>query len=151
MQLAVEAANDGDRRAAMAAFERSLDLARRERPDRRAYTRWHQGDTCFKRPRWCPSGEAERATEEAYDIFAIEYGPEHPVVIPVLLRLSEIHAQVGDDEGAEEFLGLADRITARTFPESHFMRSRIGAHRPASDLHPQELLKILAELDLLDG
>jgi hypothetical protein len=151
MQVAVEAAHQGDRAEARAAFERARELAFRERPDRIAYTRWHYGDMCFKRPDWCAPGEAERATEQAYEIFAVEYGPEHPVVIPVLLRLSEIRAAQGDAEAAGVLLDRADQITARTFPESHFMRSQIGAHRPASDLHPQELLRILAELDLLDG
>ena len=151
MQLAVGAATQGDRVDAVAAFERARELAWHERPDRVAYTRWHQGDMCFKRPSWCPPGEAERATDEAYEIFAVEYGPDHPVVIPVLLRLSEIQSERGDGEGAQRLLERADRITEQTFPESHFMRSRIGAHRPAADLHPQELLRILAELDLLDG
>ena len=52
---------------------------------------------------------------------------------------------------AADLLERADRITVRAFPESHFMRTRLGTRRPAADLDPQELLRILAELDTLDG
>jgi hypothetical protein len=84
-------------------------------------------------------------------VFAALYGPEHPVVIPILLRLAEIETRDGDPKGAAALVARADRITARTFPDSHFMRARSGDHRPAADLDPREVLQILADVDILGG
>ena len=153
MRAGVDAANAADPATAIASFERAVEAAQREpeNPNRLAYASWHLGDLCFKQPDFCEPGKAERSTRQAFDAFASNYGPEHPVVIPVLLRLGDIRAGQGDAEGAEQLREQADRITERWFPESHYIRSRMGAYRPASSLHPQELLRILSELDLLDG
>ncbi len=153
MRLGVESVNRGDPRAGVAHYEQALEAAREEpgKPNHLAYANWHLGDACFRYPESCASGEAERKTQISLALFGGQYGPEHPVVIPILLRLSDIKTQLGDPEEAEVLLEQADRITARTFPESHFMRARMGTHRPASQLHPLEILQILAEVDLLDG
>jgi hypothetical protein len=153
MESGEEAARVGGDAEAGDFFGRAMELAiaQPHQPGRLAYSAWRLGDVCFRKPALCPVGEAKLRTGQALAIFSALYGPEHPVVIPILLRLAEIRAQQGDTEGAADLLERADQITARTFPESHFMRARSGAHRPAADLDPHELLQILADLDTLDG
>jgi hypothetical protein len=153
MQSGVEAVARDEPAVAVEHFGRAIELARQRprRGNQLANATWHLADVCFRHPGSCQPGGAWRETLAAYEIFAAHYGPEHPVVIPVLLRLSEIRAREGDLASARALLDQADRITARWFPESHFMRARMGDHRPAASLHPRELLQILAEIDLLDG
>ena len=153
MRAGVESSEEGDEAAAAAAFGRAVGLARLDplHSDELAYASWHLGDVCFHSPDLCPAGEAERETQISYDLFAAHYGPEHPVVIPILLRLSALHEQRGDAAGAKALLDESDEITARTFPASHFMRAGSGSYRPAASLHPQEILEILSEMDLLGG
>ncbi len=153
MKSAREAELAGEPARAAESYRRALGAAARQphHPGRVAAASWHLGDVCFRHDGLCHPGEARHWTQESFRVFGAIYGPEHPVVIPVLLRLSEIHALEGDAAGAEELLEQADRITARAFPESHFMRVRSEGHRPASDLDPQEVLRILAEVDILDG
>lgn len=153
MRLAVESVNQGDPQAGVSHYELALEAAREEpgNPNHLAYANWHLGDACFRYPESCATGDAERKTQISLALFGEHYGPEHPVVIPILLRLSAIKAQIGEQEAAEALLQQADYITARTFPESHFMRARMGSHRPASQLHPLEMLQILAEVDRLGG
>jgi hypothetical protein len=153
MRSGVDAANSGQPALAIASFERAVELARRDprRPNRIAYAAWHLGDVCFRQPDLCPTGQAERSTRESLAVFMATYGPEHPVVIPVLLRLAALRDADADPQAANALSEQADRITERWFPESHYLRSHMGAYRPASSLHPQELLRILSELDLLDG
>jgi hypothetical protein len=153
MQAAGAAVDEGDAVAGAEHFRQALAASLQEpsNPNEVAYAAWHLGDLCFKHPTACRAGEAEAGTGEALAIFEIHYGPEHPVVIPVLLRMAEIRAGEGDAASAAALREKADRITARTFPESHFMRARMGTHRPAADLHPQELLRILADVDPLGG
>lgn len=153
MRAGSEEARAGSMAEAAESYRRALALAldQPQQPSRIAYAAWHLGDVCFHSPEACPPGAARQRTEVSYEIFGALYGPEHPVVIPILLRLAEIHAGDGDAAGAQRLVERADRITDRTFPESHFMRLRTGGHRPAEDLDPQELLRILAEVDILGG
>lgn len=153
MRAGVESAEAGDDASAVEAFGSAVLLARLEpgHPDQLAYASWHLGDVCFRSPQLCPPGEDERETQRSYDLFAAHYGPEHPVVIPILLRLSELRARAGDTQAAQALLEESDEITARTFPKSHFMRAGAGSYRPAASLHPQEILQILSELDTLGG
>lgn len=153
MRLAVDSLDQGDARAGVEHYQRAVEAALEEPgdPTQLAYASWHLGDACFRYPDSCAAGEAERKTRISLALFGEQYGPEHPVVIPILLRLSAIEADLGDPEQAKALLEQADRITARTFPESHFMRARMGNHRPASQLDPLEILQILAEVDRLDG
>lgn len=153
MRAGAEAEGAGRPEDALACYRRALEIALRQsqQPIWLAHTAWYLGDLCFENEDLCASEEAALRTREALAVFAALFGPEHPVVIPVLLRLSEIDARDGRPARAAALLERADRITARTFPDSHFMRSRSGTHRPASDLDPQELLRILADLDILGG
>jgi hypothetical protein len=153
MQSAVAAVERGDPETGVSEFRTALEAARDDArsPNELAYAAWHLGDLCFEHPPLCGQGEAEASTLEALRTFEARYGPEHPVVIPVLLRLAEIREGQGDPAAASELREKADRITDRSFPDSHFMRARMGTHRPAADLHPQELLQILSEVDPLDG
>ena len=155
MQRGAQAVEAGDAAAGAQQFRVALEIAREDPSgsgvNELAYSAWHLGDLCFKRPGVCEPGEAELRTAESLDLFGDLYGPEHPVVIPVLLRMADIRAGEGDEADAARLREKADRITAQTFPESHYMRSRMGKHRPASGLHPQELLRILADVDLLGG
>ena len=134
-------------------YHQALAISARQphQPSRIAYSAWHLGDACFAAPGECPPGTARQRTEESLQIFAALYGPEHPVVIPILLRLADIDEREGNDAGAASLRTRADAITERTFPESHFMRVQNDGHRPAADLDPQELLRILAEVDILGG
>ena len=153
MRLAIDAVSRGDPEAGVSHYELALEAALEEpgNPNHLAYATWHLGDACFQFPEDCETGDAERKTEISLALFGEHYGPEHPVVIPILLRLSVIKAEIGDPDAAAALLEQADRITARTFPESHFMRARMGKHRPASELHPLEILQILSEVDRLGG
>ena len=153
MRVGIESNQVGDGAAAVEAFGRAVELAGLDpsRPDELAYATWHLGDACFHSPGLCPAGESERETQASYDLFADRYGPEHPVVIPILLRLAALHARRGDAAGASALVEESDEITARSFPASHFMRAYIGSYRPASSLHPQEMLEILSEMDSLGG
>ena len=153
MRAGAELDSSGKPAEALAHYRRALELARQEPHDpvRLAHAAWYVGDVCFENPGLCDRSEAERRVGQSFAIFAALYGPEHPVVIPILLRRSEIAARAGDTAAAQDLLEQADRITAQSFPDSHFMRSRSGSHRPASDLDPMELLRILADVDILGG
>ena len=153
MRSGADAAAQGQSAQALAFYRQALELAVEDghQPIRLAHSAWYAGDVCFEAPQLCEPGEARRRVAQSFTIFAALYGPEHPVVIPILLRRAEIEARDGDAEEAARLVEQADLITARTFPDSHFMRSRAGDHRPASDLDPVELLRILAEVDILDG
>ena len=95
MRLGVESVDRGDPRAGVAHYEQALEAAREEpgKPNHLAYANWHLGDACFRYPESCASGEAEQKTQISLALFADLYGPEHPVVIPILLRLSDINTQ----------------------------------------------------------
>lgn len=151
MRAGAEAEGAGLHAEALTDYRRAMEIALQEshQPIRLAHTAWYLGDLCFENQDLCEPGEAALRTRESLAVFGALFGPEHPVVIPILLRLSEISAREGNDEQAAALLARADRITARSFPDSHFMRSRHGSHRPASDLDPQELLRILADVDIL--
>jgi hypothetical protein len=153
MRAGAEAAREGRPEEALAFYRQALSLVSEggHQPVRMAHSAWYVGDVCFEHPDLCEPGEARQQVSRSFALFAALYGPEHPVVIPILLRLSAIDAREGDERGARQLLERADRITARTFPESHFMRSASGSHRPASDLDPMELLRILADVDILGG
>ncbi len=153
MRSGAEQVHGGSMAEAAGSYRRALELAVQQphQPSRIAYSAWHLGDVCFQSPDVCPPGAARQRTRVSYEVFGVVYGPEHPVVIPILLRLAEIQALDGDPATAQALVEQADMITARTFPESHFMRIRSDGHRPAADLDPQELLRILAEVDLLGG
>jgi hypothetical protein len=153
MRAGTDAARAGQSVEAAVHYRRALAISvdPPHQLSRIAYAAWHLGDVCFESPPACAPGEARQRTENSLHVFGALYGPDHPVVIPILLRLSEIHARNGDEAGAAELVERADAITERAFPESHFMRVQTGGHRPASDLDPQELLRILAEVDILDG
>ena len=153
MRAGADAASQGRRGEALGFYRQALALAVEDghQPIRLAHSAWYVGDVCFDAPDLCAPGEARRRVAQSFAIFSALYGPEHPVVIPILLRQAALEARDGDPEEAARLVEQADRITARTFPDSHFMRSRSGDHRPASDLDPVELLRILAEVDILDG
>ena len=51
-------------------------------------------------------------------------------------------------EAAKAATATADRIAVRFFPESHFLRERFGAARPALILHPLEMLALIADDEL---
>ena len=134
-------------------FTAALEIARGtpSKPVWLAYSTWHLGDLYYEYAELGTPREVEALLDESYAAFATVYGPQHPVVIPVLLRLSQLHAARGDTDAAAELLELADEVTARRFPESHFLRVRHGQERPASGMHPHEVLRLLDEIDSLDG
>lgn len=139
----------GDPQGGVTHYERARAAA--HDPRESAYANWHLGDACYRYDGLCGPDEAESTTRVSLALFGDLYGPEHPVVIPILLRLSVLAARRGDADTSTALLAQADYITARTFPESHFMRARSGDERPASQLHPLQVLKILAEFDRLGG
>ena len=152
-RLAAESVRSGDPAGAVAHYEEALEAALEQEPssvNQLAYANWHLGDACFRYPDSCDERDTDRRTQASLALFAEHYGPEHPVVIPILLRLSLLEARRGNRAAALDLLEQADRITTRAFPASHFMRVRRGPHRPAAQLHPLQLLKILAEVDQLD-
>ena len=148
-RLAVDSIRRGDPQGGVTHYERAREVARE--PRQSAYANWHLGDACFRYDGLCGPGEAESTTRVSLALFGELYGSEHPVVIPILLRLSVLAARRGDTDASAVLLAEADRITTRTFPESHFMRVQSGSQRPASQLHPLQVLKILAEFDRLGG
>lgn len=148
-RLAVASIRRGDPQGGVAHYERAREVARK--PQQSAYANWHLGDACFRYGGLCSVGEAESTTQVSLVLFGELYGPEHPVVIPILLRLSVLAARRGDPDTSAGLLAEADRITARSFPKSHFMRAQIGRQRPGSQLHPLQMLRILAEFDRLGG
>lgn len=147
--LAVDSIRRGDPQGGVTHYARAREVA--QEPRQSAYANWHLGDACYRYDGLCGPGEAETTTRVALALFGAMYGPEHPVVIPILLRLSVLAAGRGDADASAELLAEADRITTRTFPESHFMRAQSDNQRPASQLHPLQMLKILAEFDRLGG
>jgi hypothetical protein len=152
--LAAEQAGDVDR--ARDHFEAAFEIVRTDESPKMlelAYTCWHLGDLYFREPqliRMEGSARSERLLEMSLASFQQYYGPEHPVVIPVLLTLGAVYERRGDEAGARALVEEADRVTARSFPESHFLRST-REPRPAASLPPQELLRLLHEREPLDG
>ena len=148
-RLAVDSIRGGNPQGGVTHYERAREVARE--PRQSAYANWHLGDACFRYDGLGGPGEAESTTRVSLVLFGELYGPEHPVVIPILLRLSVLAARRGDADSSAALLAEADRIITRTFPESHFMRAQSGSQRPASQLHPLQMLKILVEFDRLGG
>ena len=75
-------------------FTASLEIARGTpaKPVWLAYSSWHLGDLYYEHPELGTLRAAEALIDESHAAFAEAYGSQHPVVIPLLLRLSQIHA-----------------------------------------------------------
>jgi hypothetical protein len=152
MSAGLGAAEIGDIAAAAGHYRLALDLVHRERlpSEEHAFSAYHLGDLMQRHPAAVPEDGGETALallEEARACFAKTYGPDHPVLLPVLARLAQIRESAGDAEGAAAARDTADRIAARFFPETHFLRERFGAARPSQIVHPLEILALLADED----
>jgi len=152
MAAGLDASDVGRPSAAALHYRRALAVARRERlpAEELAFSAYRLGDLIRREPQLARGETALALLEEARDQFRRGYGPEHPVLIPVLARLARIYAEAGDTEASEAAREGADRIAVRFFPESHFLRERFGAARPAELVHPLEVLAMLGEDESLE-
>lgn len=135
----------GDLEEAARHYRRAVRVARVEALPREelAFSAYRLGDVLRERPDLARGESALALLDEARAGFADAYGAEHPVLLPVWVRIASIHDERGEPEAAEAARAAADRIAVRFFPEGHFLRERFGDARPASLLHPLEILAIL--------
>ena len=133
--------------AAASHYRQALHLARHEAlpPEELAFSSYRLGDAIRVAPAAARGEDARSLLEEARRHFETAYGTEHPVLIPVWVRLAELRARAADADAAAAARAAADRIAVRFFPESHFLRERYGAARPAAMMHPLEMLFLVAE------
>ncbi len=137
----------GDVSSAADQYRLALHLAReRQLPaEELAFSSYHLGEAIRLHPTTSRGETALALLDEARRHFQTSYGVEHPVLIPVWVRIAQIQSDRGDDEAAANSWERADRIAVRFFPASHFLRERYGAARPALMLHPLEVLHMIGE------
>ncbi len=139
----------GDAEAAADHYRRALGIARSEAlaPEELAYSSYRLAEAIRLHPSTSRGESALALLDESRRHFEAAYGTEHPVLIPVWVRLAELRSERGDEEGARSARAAADRIAVRFFPESHFLRERYGAARPALMMHPLEVLQLIGGRD----
>ncbi len=135
----------GDLDEAARHYRRAVRVARVESlpEEELAFSVYRLGDVLRERPDLARGETAHSLLDEARAGFEHAYGPQHPVLLPVWARIASIHDERGEPGAAEAARAAADHIAVRFFPESHFLRERFGAARPAALLHPLEVLAIL--------
>lgn len=132
-------------------YRRALELARRESLPREelAFSSYHLAEALRLQSEARGSRGSQRSQtalalfREARRHFEACFGADHPVLIPVWVRIAALEAASGRPEAAEAARTTADRIAVRFFPASHFLRDRFGAARPAALLHPLEILHLM--------
>lgn len=135
----------GDRATAIRRYRQAVRLARqRGLPDEElAFSTYRLGDALRLHPEYARGESALALLDEARRHFESAYGCDHPVLIPVWVRIAALQSAAGDPAAARSSRETADRIAARFFPESHFLRERYGTARPGSLLHPLEILQLV--------
>jgi hypothetical protein len=146
MAAGLDATDIGDHASAYRHFQRAVAVARNERlPDEElAFSIYRLGEEVRTHPDAARDEDALDLLHQARRHFDRAYGPKHPVLMPVWVRIATIQEERGNTEGAAESRVVADEIALHSFPESHFLRERFGAARPASMLHPLEVLHLIA-------
>jgi hypothetical protein len=135
----VEAAARHYRDAVKVARERGLPA------EEMAFSTYRLGEAIRVRPETARGEAALALFEESRLHFERAYGPDHPVLIPVWVRIASLQAANGESAAAVDARARADGIAVRSFPESHFLRERYGAARPGLMLHPLEVLQLLRD------
>ncbi len=135
----------GDLEEAARHYRRAVRVARVESlpEEELAFAVYRLGDVLRERPDLARGETAHALLAEARAAFERAYGADHPVLLPVWARIALLHDEHGESGAAEAARAAADHIAVRFFPESHFLRERFGAARPAALLHPLEVLAIL--------
>jgi hypothetical protein len=148
MAAGLDAAEMGNLDAAAGHYRSALHVARFERlpAEELAFSAYRLGDLTRQQPDTArDESESPLALlDEARASFEHAYGAEHPILLPVWARIAQVHESAGHDEEANAARANADRIAVRFFPETHFLRERYGAARPAAIMHPLEVLALLA-------
>ena len=151
MSAGLDAAEMGELDSAAGHYRSAVHVARFERlpAEELAFSAYRLGDVICQRPEVArgPRESALSLLDEARASFEHAYGTEHPVLLPVWARIAQTHESAGQHEEAEAARANADRIAVRFFPETHFLRERFGAARPAAIMHPLEVLALLAAED----
>lgn len=149
MSAGMDAADVGDVSAAARHFRRAVKLAKQERlpAEERAFASYRLGDLLRLQPDAARGEDVLSLLEESRASFERAYGPDHPVLLPVWMRLALVHDANGATESADVARAAADRIAVRFFPEHHFLRERFGAARPAEVVHPLEVLALLGDAE----
>jgi hypothetical protein len=126
-------------------YRRAVRLARSEQlpPEELAFSTYRLGEAIRVRPATSRGETALALLEESRRHLELAYGVDHPVLIPVWVRLAALKAEGGDEEGAAVSQEAADRIALHSFPKSHFLRERYGTVRPGAILHPLEVLELI--------
>jgi hypothetical protein len=147
MSAGLDASDLGNLDAASGYYRKAVQLARREQlpNEEMAFSIYRLGESIRVQPELAEGETALALFGEAHQHFASAYGPHHPVLIPVLIRIAAIQAERGNAEAAAATRATADAIAARFFPERHFLRERFGTTRPAAILHPLEMLQLVGE------
>ena len=153
MAAGLDASDLGDLEAASGHYRRAVRVARNEKlpNEELAFSIYRLGESIRVQPGLSQDETALALLQEAQQHFARAYGPGHPVLMPVWVRIAAIQAESGDDQAADASRARADAIAVRFFPERHFLRERYGAARPAAILHPLEVLRLLGEPEAEDG
>lgn len=146
MAAGLDAWDLGQRTTAVRHYRAAVRLAQREGlpAEERAFSSYRLGDAIRLHPEAGQGESAMALLDESRRHFERAYGPDHPVLIPVWVRIASLRAAGGDEAAARAARAAADRIAVRCFPESHFLRERYGSERPASLLHPLEMLQLVA-------
>jgi hypothetical protein len=145
MEAGLDAWQLGHPDAAALHYRRAVQLARKERLpcEELAFSTYHLGEAIRLRPETSRGESALALFEESRGHFEDCFGADHPVLIPVLVRIAALQAETGNPAQAEIARTRADRIAVRFFPASHFLRERFGVSRPAAMLHPLEVLDLM--------
>ena len=142
----LDASDLGDFDAAAEHFRGAREAARRV-ADTLAlgFSTYRLGDLLFRHPHLARGSESAEVTlREALATLEAEYGPGHPVLMPVHARIARLELDRGARAEAAASLAAADAIAVRFFPEHHFLRDRFGTARPALLLHPLEVLRLIS-------
>ena len=145
MAAGLDSSDQSDLARAAGHYRSALRLARDERlpEEELAFSSYRLGEAIRVRPETSRGETALALLDESRRHFEAAYGAHHPVLIPVWLRIAATQADVGNDEAAAAARVAADRIAVRSFPEHHFLRERYGLARPATLLHPLEMLSLV--------
>ena len=152
MAAGLDASELGELDVASRHYRDAVRLARSEQlpSEELAFSIYRLGEAIRVQPALAEGEQALALLQEARRHFARAYGPRHPVLIPVWIRIASIQAQQGDIAAAGASRATADEIAIRFFPERHFLRERFGAARPAAILHPLEILRLIGEPEQRD-
>jgi hypothetical protein len=135
----------GDADGAASHYRQALRIARSQslNDTELAFSAYRLGETIRLHPGAARGESALTLLDESLRHFEAAYGDGHPVLIPIWIRIAHLQTAMGDEAAADRSRTAADRIAARFFPESHFLRERYGTARPGLMLHPLDVLRLI--------